>query len=116
MTHRDLDVWKKSIVLAKTIYSITKTLPRNEQYNLVSQMNRSAISISSNIAEGASRGSTKDFIRFLNISNGSLSEIETQLILHREIDLYKANPSLEQDIIDIRKMIYRLKQSLSKRN
>lgn len=80
-THKDLDVWKNSIGLVTDIYSISKGFPKDEQYGLTSQMRRSAISIPSNIAEGAGRNHNKEFVQFLYIAQGSLSELETQLII-----------------------------------
>lgn len=78
---RDYSVWHKSIMLAKEVHRLSKKLPQNELFGLQSQMSRAATSVASNIAEGQSRGSAKDFIRFLYISNGSVAEIQTQLIL-----------------------------------
>jgi len=79
-THRDLDVWKNRIELVKKIYILTKDFPKEEIYTLTSQIRRSAISIPSNIAEGAARNSKKEFIQFLYIALGSAAELETQLI------------------------------------
>ena len=78
MTHKDLEVWKKSMDLVVDVYKLMKQLPESEKYGLISQIKRSSISIPSNIAEGAGRASTKEFIRFLDIATGSLSELETQ--------------------------------------
>ena len=78
-SYRDLLVWQKSMDLATEIYKLVENLPSKEMYNLTSQMCRAAISVPSNIAEGQSRGSTKDFVRFLYISKGSISELETQI-------------------------------------
>ena len=78
-SYRDLLVWQKSMDLATEIYKLVENLPSTEVYNLTSQMCRAAISVPSNIAEGQSRGSTKDFVRFLYISKGSISELETQI-------------------------------------
>ena len=80
-THKDLDVWKESINLVEYIYRITSSYPKNETYGLISQMRRASISIPSNIAEGAGRKSSKEFARFISIAQGSLSELETQLII-----------------------------------
>jgi len=78
-TYRDLIIWQKSMVLVTEIYKVTKSFPKDEVYSLISQMRRCAISIPSNIAEGFGRRSTNDYIRFLNISMGSLYELQTQL-------------------------------------
>jgi four helix bundle protein len=84
-THLDLDVWKQSIILVTEIYEITKGFPKDELFGLTSQIRRSAISVPSNISEGSARNQSKEFIRFLQISQGSLSELETQLIISREL-------------------------------
>lgn len=84
---RELEVWKDARVLVKKIYTITKCLPESEKYGLVSQMNRCAVSIPANIAEGCSKYSQKDFVRFLQISLGSAFELETHLILCQDLNL-----------------------------
>lgn len=76
---RDLDVWKLGIEIAELIYLMTKSYPKDEIYNLVSQMRRSAVSISSNIAEGFNRFHNKEYVRFLYIALGSVAELETQI-------------------------------------
>jgi len=85
-THKDLDVWKLAIQLVKDIYKLTSEFPSEENFGLISQIRSTAISVPFNIAEGAARNSIKDYIRFLYISLGSLSEIETQLIISKELD------------------------------
>jgi four helix bundle protein len=85
-THKDLDVWKLGIELVKNGYIMTKNFPRNEQYGLVSQLRKSAVYIPSNLAEGAARSSKREYIQFLYIALGSLSELETQLIIAKELD------------------------------
>ncbi len=84
-SYRDLDVWKKSIELVKDIYLITRDLPDEERYGLVSQMRRCAVSIPSNIAEGKARGHTNEYIQFLYIALGSSAELETQPIISKEL-------------------------------
>lgn len=79
--YKKYDVWKLAMVVAKETYSITPKLPRDERFNLVSQMKRSAVSVPSNIAEGCGRSSDKEFKRFLEIAIGSLFELETQYLL-----------------------------------
>lgn len=103
-THKDLDVWNKAMELAEKLYLLTEKLPREEQYGLVSQIRRSAVSIPSNIAEGAARNSTKEFIQFLYIALGSLSEIETQILLAKRLRLI-SEVALLNDIEAIRKML-----------
>ncbi len=78
-SHKDLDVWRAAIDLARDIYELTKTYPKEEQYGMVSQMRRSAVSIASNVAEGAARQGKKEFIQFLYVAVGSASELDTQI-------------------------------------
>ena len=78
--YKDLKVWQKSIAIADDIYEITKVFPNEEKFGLVSQMRRACVSMSSNIAEGAGKSSTKDFIRFLEVANGSSYELDTQTV------------------------------------
>lgn len=82
---RDLEIWQLGISIVKKIYKITQNYPDTEQFILISQTRRSAISIPSNIAEGSRRNSPIEFQRFLNISLGSLAELETQLIVAYEL-------------------------------
>jgi len=90
-THKNLQVWRKSISFVKDIYLITRAFPREEMFGLTSQLRRAAVSIPSNIAEGNGRESKKDLIRFLYIAIGSAAEIETQLIICHEIGLLNGN-------------------------
>jgi four helix bundle protein len=76
-THKDLNVWQESIKLVTLIYEKTKTFPKDEMFSLTSQIKRSSISIPSNISEGAARESNKEFLRFLFIAQGSISELDT---------------------------------------
>ena len=115
MTHKDLEVWKKSMDLVEDIYKLMKQLPESEKYGLISQIKRSSISIPSNIAEGAGRASTKEFIRYLDIATGSLSELETQLLLVQRLGFSDNNESLEEQLNSIGKMLYGLKLSLKKK-
>ncbi len=79
--HKKLNAWKLAMDIVEVIYSVTKTFPAEEKFGLVSQMRRSAVSIPSNIAEGAGRNTKKEFVHFLHISQGSLSELDTQVEL-----------------------------------
>jgi four helix bundle protein len=78
-SHKDLEVWKKSIDLVEAVYKLTEIFPKSEQFSLSVQMQRSAISVPSNIAEGSGRMSRGDYIRFLYIARGSLLELDTQI-------------------------------------
>ena len=108
---RELKIWKDSLDLVKIVYLTTQKLPENEKFGLISQINRSAVSIPSNIAEGSGRSSEKEFVHFLNIAISSSFELETQLILVS--DLFELDTSYcLQKIIEIQKMISGFKKSL----
>jgi four helix bundle protein len=83
--HHDLEAWKTAIELVKHIYGLTTTFPPNENYGLTSQIRSAAVSVPSNIAEGCARFTDREFLHFLGIARGSLSELETQLIIAREL-------------------------------
>lgn len=102
-THKDLDIWKIGIQLVKQIYSFTKGFPQEEMYGLTSQLRRASISFPSNIAEGSARKSKTEYIQFMYIALGSLSEIETQLIISEELDFGSPKELLENVEI-LRKM------------
>ncbi|MGI9649904.1 four helix bundle protein [Chryseobacterium sp. RLHN22] len=108
--------WQKSIQLAKEVYVICADLPKDEKFGLISQIKRSVISIPSNIAEGAGRNNDREFYHFLGIANASSFELQTQLILTRELnllDVEKVN-SLISNLNEIQKMIYSFKSNLKK--
>ena len=84
-SYKDLIVWQKGIALAKLVYTITAKFPAEEKFGLVSQMRRAAVSIPSNIAEGQARHTTGEFIQFISHAEGSVAELETQLILSIEL-------------------------------
>ena len=109
--HKDLTVWKRSFGLVILLYKITSKFPKDEQYGLTSQIRRSAISIPSNIAEGAARSSKKEFIQFLYIALGSLSELETQVFIASELH-YLAPDEILPTIEEIRKMLLGLIKKL----
>lgn len=112
--YEKLKIWQNSRILAKTIYEITAEFPENERFVLVSQLRRSAISIASNIAEGSGYNSNKQFTRYLNMSIGSLCEIETQLIISKDLKLI-SEEQLHQtrDMTDqIKRMIIKFKNTL----
>lgn len=115
-SHKDLDCWKNSIELVKTIYKLTNNFPKHELYSLTSQLRRSAVSVPSNIAEGSARNSKKEYIQFLYIASGSLSEVETQLIISKElkfIDETEFNSSIN-NINQIRAQLFGLIRFLNK--
>ena len=111
----DLKIWQKSIVLTKLVYEIVATLPTDEKYGLISQIKRSAVSIPSNIAEGAGRNSNKEFKHFLSIANGSVYELQTKLILTIKLNLLSKEsiqPALDL-IIEIQKMNYSFQKRIA---
>lgn len=85
-THKDLEVWQKAIAFVTDVYNQTGNFPKEEMYGLVSQLRRSAVSIPSNIAEGGARQSNKEFIQFLYVALGSLMELDTQLIIAKNLN------------------------------
>ena len=87
---KDLEVWKKAMALTLETYRITTMLPKDERYGLSDQMRRAAVSIPSNIAEGHSRQSNKEFMRFLYIAQGSKAELETQVLLAQQLGMLSA--------------------------
>jgi len=114
-THKDLDVWKKAMELAKTIYAITRAFPRSEMLGLTSQMRRAAVSVPSNIAEGSCRGTDPDFIRFLYISLGSLAELETQVMLASSLEYIKPDSEILSEINNIRPLLLGLLRHVKER-
>jgi four helix bundle protein len=111
---QDLTIWVKSHQLTLSIYSITKSFPKEELYGLISQMRNSASSIPTNIAEGCGRNTNPDFKRFLTIATGSSSELEYQCILSRDLKFITDETfnKLQSEIIEIRKMIYSFSSKL----
>ncbi len=93
MNHKDLDVWKTSMQLAERIYLVTRNFPGHEQFGMVSQLRRAAVSVSSNIAEGSARSGNKELTQFLRISLGSLAELETLIILACKVDYLNKDES-----------------------
>jgi len=110
----NLKIWKKSMELVKTVYLLVIALPSDEKFGLTSQIKRCAVSIPSNIAEGAGRNSKKEFKHFLSIANGSTYELQTQLLLTTTLQLItKENVQPSIDVcIEIQKMNYALQKSL----
>ena len=109
-THKDLDVWKKSMDFVTKLYKTTISFPKEEIYGLTNQMRRAAVSIPSNIAEGAARKSNKEFIQFLYIALGSNVELETQLIISKNLKFINDELfiELEKEIDEIGRMLFGL--------
>ena len=112
---RKLDTWLDGVELADTIYTLTASFPKTEIYGLSSQMQRAAVSVPSNIAEGSGKGSDRDFARFVSISLGSLFELETQIeIAYRRGYISTENYyALRPRIESLQKRIYNLREHLA---
>jgi four helix bundle protein len=115
-SYRDLIAWQRAFSLAEIAYQVTARFPNEERFGMIAQARRCAISVPSNIAEGYQRGTRKDYIRFLSIAQGSLAELETQLLLSlsrrmtQEVKLEEALRVTEE----VSKLLRGLKSSLLK--
>ncbi|WP_370101012.1 four helix bundle protein [Xanthomarina gelatinilytica] len=110
----ELKIWQKAMNITENCYRTTENFPVEEKYGLTSQLRRSAVSIPSNIAEGAGRNTNGDFMQFLGIANGSSYELLTQLYLSKRLNLIteeKVRPIISE-ILEVTKMNYSLQQSL----
>jgi len=114
--HKNLEVWKKSVGLVKGVYFFADKFPRSELYALADQMRRAAVSIPSNIAEGAARSTKKEFIQFLHIAQGSLSELDTQFEVALSLEYLKENDlvSISAHADEVDKMLTGLIKSLQR--
>ena len=114
---KELKIWNKAIDLAVDVYKATSTFPTDERFGLISQSRRAAVSIPSNIAEGAGRNSIKEFNNFLGIANGSSYELQTQLVIAGKLAILESKilePLLAQ-IDELQKMIYGFQHMLEKK-
>lgn len=114
-THKYLDIWHRGIRLVEQTCKSTRGFPREEIYGLTSQIRRAAVSYPSNIAEGAARSSKKEFVQFLYVSLGSLSEVETQLILAQKLEYVKTDELL-QEVEALRRMTLNFIKYLKSKN
>jgi four helix bundle protein len=114
-SYKDLLVWQSGIQLVKEVYLLTQQFPGEEKFGLVSQMRRAAVSVPSNIAEGQARRSTAEFMQFLSISQGSLAELETQLIVSIELGFcsHDGTSELFGAIHRLQKMLHSLRTKLA---
>jgi four helix bundle protein len=115
-SYSDLVVWQKSIELSKIIYENCKQFPEDEKFGLVIQIKRATVSIPSNIAEGYARNTTKDYLRFLSIALGSAYEVQTQLLLSRELGFEKIEKQFDKSMFlleEIIKMLTSLRKKLN---
>ena len=112
--HRDLLAWQHAVQLVKAVYQLTAELPDSARFGLTPQMRPAAVSVPSNIAEGAARLSQKEFLHFLGIARGSLSEIDTQLVVAIELGHVNDSSALEQNVNDAFGLINGLINSLNR--
>lgn len=114
--YKELQVWQKSIDLAIEIYKITEKLPKQEQYGLISQINRAVVSIPSNIAEGAGRNTNREFSRFLGYSLGSAFELDMQFIISNKLNYIENHvfQKVTDELEMIQNMLFKLKQSFNR--
>lgn len=115
-SYKDLVVWQKSYHLVLCIYEVTKTFPKEEQFGLSSQMRRRAVSLPSNIAEGNTRSGMKEHIQFFRIAYASGAELETQVLLAKDLGYIPSNQYqvIEEDLQEIMRMLNKLISTLSK--
>jgi four helix bundle protein len=116
---KDLLVWQKGMALAKGVYGITRPFPDHEKFGLISQMRRAAVSIPSNIAEGQARHTTKEFIQFISHAEGSVAELETQMMLAADLGYCTGGQVKQVEeafrlISDLRNMLNALRRTLSR--
>jgi four helix bundle protein len=117
-SYKDLVVWQKGIALAKLVYRLTRSFPSEEKFGIVAQMRRAVVSIPSNIAEGQARHTTGEFIQFISHAEGSVAELDTQLVLSIELKFCAnaaADPAFEL-ISELRRMLNALRRKLAARH
>ena len=116
--HEKLDVWKRSVAMVTTVYEITQTFPTDERYGLVSQIRRAGVSVPANIAEGAARQSEKEFCQFLSIAQGSASELETELLIAKNLGYLSPEnyDRIYEEINVIARMMVGLSKSIKNRS
>ncbi|MEJ2697361.1 MAG: four helix bundle protein [Candidatus Sulfobium sp.] len=103
--HKELDVWKNSMDLVAQVYSVTREFPKEELYGLTNQIRRAAVSIPSNISEGAARNSDKEFVQFLHVALGSAAELETQLLIAKRLKYMNQIDVLTDNLSSVMKML-----------
>lgn len=111
---KELKIWNRAMDMVVEVYKTTEKFPPEEKYGITSQIRRSAVSVPSNVAEGAGKNSDKDFVRFLSIAQGSSYELQTQLILSQRLGFINKDncDAIVNDISEIQKMNYRFQESL----
>ncbi len=116
MQYKDMEVWKQSMELCFKIYSMTDNFPKNEIFGLTSQMRRCAISIPSNIAEGSNRYSDKETLRFIYIAQGSLAELETQILISQRLGYINDLNEINEQVSKISALLTGLRKYFEKKD
>ena len=113
---KELKIWQKALELSVDVYKVTALFPKEDKFGLISQIKRSAVSIPSNIAEGAGRNSVKEFLYFLSVANGSSYELQTQLLISNKLNFLKDDllESMLIELNEIQKMNYNFQKTLKK--
>ena len=116
-SYKDLIVWQKAVLLVTDIYSTTKQFPTDERYGIVSQLNRAAVSVPANIAEGWGRKSSKNYLQFLRTSRGSLMEIETLLVISKNLNFLNSESyaQLSGKVEEVGKILHGLIKSINEK-
>ena len=112
--HRDLRVWQDAMTLVRKIYVVTRNFPKDEQYGLISQLRRAAVSVPSNVAEGAARISKREFAQFLSVARGSLAEVETQILIAKDLGYLTEDEGILASVSDLLRSISALMKSIEK--
>ncbi|MDX1272713.1 four helix bundle protein [Bizionia paragorgiae] len=106
MGHKELDVWKESMLLVQLVYKVTADFPKSENFGLTSQIRRSAVSIPSNIAEGSARNGFRELYQFVGVAMGSASELETQLLIAKDLNYITSDfKPIEEQLLKVRKLL-----------
>lgn len=114
MDHKEMDVWKRSMDLVEMGYEVSDQFPKEEIYGLTSQIRRAAVSVPSNIAEGAARKGNKEFAQFINVALGSLAEVETQYMLSIRLGFISKKMELVELIVSVKKLLLGTRNYLMK--
>ena len=116
-SHEELDVWKLAVDLADAVYDHCKSFPSDERFGLISQLQRAAVSVAANIAEGSARDSTKDFLRHLSIAQGSVAEVQTLLVIaqRRKFGPDSARQQLTEKCQTVARMLVALRRALRRK-
>ena len=113
--HRELIAWQEAVLLVEMVYRETSAFPREELYGLAAQLRRSAVSIPSNIAEGAGRNTSKELAQYLGIANGSRSELDTQLVIAQRLKMIESSSAIFEQLELVGRLLTALRKSIQSR-